>query len=82
MFIYDKTRKYMINAEEIKEVFLDREVGVVVAGLRDGTTVKLAVYDSGAESRFAIDMLAEAMAENRREVICMPCPGEERKIRR
>lgn len=78
MFIYDKSKGYIVNVNEVKDIFLGRDRGTVAVGLRDGGTTKLRVYESEEEARTAIDMLAESIAVSKREIICMPTSEEIR----
>lgn len=72
MFLYNKKKGYMVNADMLKDIFLGREPGAVAVGFESGAATKLAVYDSEAEATEAINMIAERMSTSTRAIICVP----------
>lgn len=78
MILYNKKKGYMANMDMVKDIFLGREPGTLAIGFKNGSATKLTVYSSEAEALEAINMIAERMSTNTREVICIPDEEEAR----
>ena len=79
MFLYNKQKGYVVNVDEIRDIFQGRDQGTVAASLRSGYITKIATYDSDAEAKKAIEILVGQMATSRRSVLVMPEPEAVRE---
>lgn len=78
MFILNKETGKLYNLDKVMEIIVGRAGNTISVGMEGGVIRVFADYDTEAEAKEAVCMLAEMLNTGKREVLALPDKEEVR----